>query len=52
MVFRSCLAVLDKGTVRADPASEAGALDLACTQRLTAKYHRNVESVIIVLKEH
>ncbi len=45
-------AVLDKGTARAGPMSEANALGLACALRLAAKHHRDAESVIIGLKEH
>ena len=52
MVCRSRGAVLDRGTARAGPMSEANALGLACALRLAAKHHRNAESVIIMLKEH
>ncbi len=52
VVSRNRVAVLDKGTARAGPASEASALGLACALRLVAKHHRSAESVIIRLKEH
>jgi len=44
--------VLDKDLARADPASEASALGLACALRLAAKHHRSAESVIMLLEEH
>ncbi len=40
MVFRSRVAVIDKGTA------------IACALRLAAKHHRDAESVIIMLKEY